>query len=152
MLQFSLRFSKFSTIVISDINECEEPELHSCHPHSDCKNTVGSYFCTCHVGYHGDGVTCDPVECPLLDDLQNGSVKLRGHSYGDLVQFECNSGYRMEGGGVLKCLETGHWSGRMPKCRGKIKVGIKVDSWIVRMSELFHSVLSSFSHFPPYKN
>ena len=31
---------------------------HSCHEDANCTNTKGSFFCTCHTGYSGDGVTC----------------------------------------------------------------------------------------------
>uniref|UniRef100_A0A7M5WYM7 Uncharacterized protein n=1 Tax=Clytia hemisphaerica TaxID=252671 RepID=A0A7M5WYM7_9CNID len=39
-----------------DINECENPELHSCDPNAECINTLGSYRCgKCKPGYVGDG-------------------------------------------------------------------------------------------------
>ena len=31
---------------------------HNCHADSRCTNTKGSFYCTCNVGYTGDGVTC----------------------------------------------------------------------------------------------
>ena len=50
-----------------DINECHVNSLsqehvdnysHNCHVDANCTNTKGSFYCTCHTGYSGDGVTC----------------------------------------------------------------------------------------------
>jgi len=51
---------------LSDIDECIPEQLsaqykhlaHNCHDDASCSNTNGSYYCTCHKGYSGDGVTC----------------------------------------------------------------------------------------------
>ena len=49
-----------------DIDECSPHDLaanyshyaHNCHADANCSNTKGSFYCTCHVGYSGNGVTC----------------------------------------------------------------------------------------------
>ena len=41
-----------------DVDECGKG-THNCHVDSNCTNTKGSFYCTCHTGYSGDGVTCD---------------------------------------------------------------------------------------------
>ena len=40
-----------------DINECLR-NTHSCHDNATCTNTEGSFYCTCNVGYSGNGTFC----------------------------------------------------------------------------------------------
>ena len=40
-------------IGLSDINECD---ANPCENDGSCQNTIGSFICTCAVGYDGD--TC----------------------------------------------------------------------------------------------
>ena len=45
-----------------DIDECEDSALHDCHEDAHCKNTVGSWNCTCKVGHDGNGQYCHDVD------------------------------------------------------------------------------------------
>lgn len=45
-------------LTFSDIDECVK-EKDNCHVDANCTNTEGSFYCTCHTGYYGDGVMCD---------------------------------------------------------------------------------------------
>ena len=45
------------SILFIDIDECEA-NTHDCAAEADCKNTEGSFMCTCHDGYQGNGKTC----------------------------------------------------------------------------------------------
>ena len=40
-----------------DVNECLAGS-DLCHSNANCTNTKGSYNCTCHHGYRGDGYNC----------------------------------------------------------------------------------------------
>eukprot|EP00117_Sycon_ciliatum_P008637 scpid11083/ scgid1619/ Fibrillin-2 len=45
-----------------DLNECAA--THDCSENATCTNTVGSFYCTCNVGYTGNGTHCvDIDEC-----------------------------------------------------------------------------------------
>ena len=39
------------------------------------------------------------------------------YEIGETVRFSCESGQALSGPPLLKCLETGHWSGGVPACR-----------------------------------
>ena len=61
----------------TDIDECAENK-DNCHVNADCTNTLGSFECTCHTGYTGDGVTCTDIDecaenkdnCMLVQTVQ----------------------------------------------------------------------------------
>ena len=44
--------------IVPDFDECKI-NTYSCDDNAACKNTVGSYTCTCKSGYSGDGKTCN---------------------------------------------------------------------------------------------
>ena len=46
-----------SHVFYTDVNECDEG-TDLCDSNADCTNTIGSYECTCTVGYSGNGNTC----------------------------------------------------------------------------------------------
>ena len=41
-----------------DFDECAAPDLNNCDENAECNNTIGSYTCSCHSGYYGDGFEC----------------------------------------------------------------------------------------------
>ena len=54
------------TFFILDVDECFPHQIsaeylhlaHKCHADANCSNTKGSFYCTCHTGYSGDGDVC----------------------------------------------------------------------------------------------
>ena len=50
------------TLLYPDIDECaiqaDGTRSNNCHTHAACSNRVGSYSCSCNVGYQGNGQTC----------------------------------------------------------------------------------------------
>ena len=43
------------SLYFTDVNECDL-ETDNCHVNADCTDTIGSFQCTCSIGYSGDGV------------------------------------------------------------------------------------------------
>ncbi|XP_063237081.1 sushi, von Willebrand factor type A, EGF and pentraxin domain-containing protein 1 isoform X2 [Bacillus rossius redtenbacheri] len=57
-------------------------------------------------------VRCDPPAVP-----ENGYIQGSGpYKAGDVIQFNCNPEFMMEGQPIIACQENGRWSGMVPKC------------------------------------
>ena len=69
----------------NDIDECADPSLNKCWSQNDCRNTPGSYKCSCPDGFRGNGINCNDIDecatgqhnCHSLGECQNeiGSFK-----------------------------------------------------------------------------
>lgn len=47
----------FSTFIPLDKDECAL-KTHRCHAQATCNNILGSYSCTCNIGFTGNGTIC----------------------------------------------------------------------------------------------
>ncbi|XP_066300019.1 sushi, von Willebrand factor type A, EGF and pentraxin domain-containing protein 1-like [Branchiostoma lanceolatum] len=88
---------------------------------------------TCDVGYAlvgasrikclADGTwtdnvpVCSVVKCPVLKAPADGTMT-GSNSYGDTVQFTCDSGCRRVGAAAVTCQADGRWSDSVPICTG----------------------------------
>lgn len=57
-------------------------------------------------------VQCDPPGAPINGYAQ-GSAPYRA---GDVIQFNCNPEFMMQGQPIIACQDNGRWSGVLPKC------------------------------------
>ncbi|KAI8498093.1 hypothetical protein Bbelb_240370 [Branchiostoma belcheri] len=55
------------------------------------------------------------VQCPILSPPLNGFMT-GSNSYGDVVTFTCEPGYKLVGTSSLTCLPDGTWTGQSPTC------------------------------------
>ena len=59
------------------------------------------------------------VNCEARGTPDHGYTTGQGPPYraGDIVQFNCNPQFMMEGQPIIACQESGRWSGSVPKCK-----------------------------------
>ena len=50
--------NNFPAIHVTDVNECAVG-TNDCNVNASCTNTEGSFTCTCHKEFYGDGVSCE---------------------------------------------------------------------------------------------
>ncbi|XP_020608971.1 uromodulin-like [Orbicella faveolata] len=88
----------------SDIEECEK-EIDNCHVDANCTNTRGSFSCTCHTGYSGDGVMCDDIEECFPGQISDEYLQLAHDCHADAnctntkgsFYCTCHTGYSGDG-------------------------------------------------------
>ncbi|XP_021523689.2 complement factor H isoform X2 [Aotus nancymaae] len=62
-------------------------------------------------------VKCLPVTAPENGEVISGAMELdREYHFGQVVQFACNPGYKIEGDKEIHCSDDGVWSKEKPKC------------------------------------
>ena len=49
-----------------DVDECLENK-DNCHVDATCNNTIGSFTCSCNIGYSGNGTFCQGLMSKFLD-------------------------------------------------------------------------------------
>jgi hypothetical protein len=59
------------------VDECDE-NLHTCHEHATCSNTIGAYSCTCNAGFSGDGFSCVDEAAPVISCLATQHASTAG--------------------------------------------------------------------------
>ena len=66
----------------ADIDECTVG-TDKCDQNADCKDTVGSYTCTCKPGFEGDGKTCTSEldSRNVCDNISPSSKTFAAHNY-----------------------------------------------------------------------
>ena len=85
----------FDVIIHTDIDECSKGS-DGCG--QTCTNIIGSYSCSCDIGYRlaSDGHSCNDInECALGSD---GCAQTCTNTIGS-YRCSCNPGYRLESDG-----------------------------------------------------
>ena len=61
------------------------------------------------------------VNCIIPGELQDGTRSTAANSYNTVVNYACNSGFRLVGSTTRTCQADGTWSGEHPRCIGTIQ-------------------------------
>nr|XP_012419091.1 PREDICTED: complement factor H-like [Odobenus rosmarus divergens] len=73
-------------------------------------------------GWTNDVPLCEVVKCLPVTEPENGrftstALELdQDHTFGQVVRFQCNSGFKLDGPAEIHCSANGVWSGETPKC------------------------------------
>nr|XP_021518026.1 complement factor H-like [Meriones unguiculatus] len=73
-------------------------------------------------GWTNDIPICEVVKCLPVTELENGRILSgtgepdREYYFGQVVRFECNAGFKIEGQKEMHCSEDGLWSNEKPRC------------------------------------
>ena len=65
------------------------------------------------------------VSCPDVGIIANGAKSSSNVTFGSVVSFTCNTGYRSSGGSAalsIQCTAVGAWSAEPPTCEGNCPI------------------------------
>uniref|UniRef100_A0A452TEG7 Complement factor H n=1 Tax=Ursus maritimus TaxID=29073 RepID=A0A452TEG7_URSMA len=73
-------------------------------------------------GWTNDIPLCEVVKCLPVTEPENGRLSStaleldQDYTFGQVVRFQCNSGFKLDGPAEIHCSTNGVWSGEAPKC------------------------------------
>ena len=68
-----------------DVNECDRME-DNCDINAECSNTIGSYRCSCNMGYTGSGIMSDCSKS-CKDAVTTSTMDYSSLQYAAMVMF-----------------------------------------------------------------
>ncbi|XP_072049211.1 uncharacterized protein [Amphiura filiformis] len=77
----------------------DECLTYPCDPNATCTNTLGSFYCTCNVGFSGGGFNCSDIDECLSSPCDRNAVCSNNH---DSFGCTCNAGFSGDG---LNCTD-----------------------------------------------
>ena len=98
-----------------DIAVCEENGQWSAYPQCRSKYVKWTPVIHHHIRLPFTGITCPKLLPPRNGRLIQQGVL--GNNCNDIVFFDCNPGYQLEGQRSVTCLPTGRWSNLVPICK-----------------------------------
>uniref|UniRef100_A0A8C5UEK0 Sushi domain-containing protein n=1 Tax=Malurus cyaneus samueli TaxID=2593467 RepID=A0A8C5UEK0_9PASS len=79
--------------------------------------------CQAH-GWSNDIPYCEVIKCLPVQAPENGRIIMTGafeldqeYSFGQVVNFECNAKYKLDGAKEIVCSSNGRWSDDVPQCK-----------------------------------
>ncbi len=130
----------------ADVNECKQSPS-PCHPDATCKNTDGSYECTCNSGFTGDGNTCTDIDECAKDNggcASNATcVNTRGSS-----TCSCTGGLVGDGKTGCYCDLSGVWASvqDVATCWKETPIQQGVDDVLIKAGNV-HAYVYGYSEF-----
>jgi len=70
--------------------------------------------------YLNFAIPANQCEQPSIEDGTFNPVQ-NGYGAGDMVEFECNMGFYLNGVDKITCLPNGDWSDDFPTCERKLQ-------------------------------
>lgn len=70
-------------------------------------------MCTCFTFFF----FFNKLECPSLNDPENGRVDAEGYNQGNVAEYICNNEYYLSGAKYRKCQNNYTWSLEPPTCK-----------------------------------
>ncbi|XP_076364802.1 sushi, von Willebrand factor type A, EGF and pentraxin domain-containing protein 1-like isoform X2 [Tachypleus tridentatus] len=82
---------------------------------------IGRSFLVCDVDerWNGPPPRCEPVLCDRPPGVDNGIFRMTASTatFGTILEYICNPGYKLVGQAQIACDSNGYWDGEFPVCK-----------------------------------
>ncbi|XP_055886163.1 sushi, von Willebrand factor type A, EGF and pentraxin domain-containing protein 1-like [Biomphalaria glabrata] len=89
---------------------------YSCHTGFRLIGT-SSRLCQSSGTWSDQAPVCQSTTCSRPDVINNGHLEYKDLSIGSIIRYYCNTGYKLEGDQIRRCLDNVTFSGLPPECK-----------------------------------